>query len=213
MNTVLQPRGSEKTQSNEVLATPHHNSIHRARGSESKISVNGVAAPWDLGALGLSTASMKLTNWNDGYVLETDPRREDPLYYYMRDGVWGSGVGLEVDPLYKEHKATEVCIRVFQEHQAREAAMVPAERKEMYHRIIPVLVARFPNWSQVTLHTHYLPDLMEGGSLSEMFAALGFVCPTEVGTNEIICTRTMNPDSRSSAGTPKASFWKRLFGA
>ena len=156
---------------------------------------------------------MKVASWNDGYVLETDPRREDPLYYYMRDGVWGSGVGLEVDPLYKEQKVTEVCIRVFREHQAREAAMQPAERKEMYHRIIPVLVARFPKVSQVTLHTHYLAELMEGGSLSAMFVSLGFGCPTEVGTNEIIYTKVVNSGSPSSVGTQKASFWKRLFWA
>jgi hypothetical protein len=148
---------------------------------------------------------MKLAEWNDGYVLETDSRREDPIYYYMRDGVWGSGVGLEVDPLYEEHRATEVCIRVFREHQAREAGMQPAQRKEMYRRVISFLVARFPNWSRVTLHSTYLPELMEGGLLSAMFATLEFVCPTEVGTNEITCTKAVRIDSESSASTPKAS--------
>src|SRR5262245_39846378 len=112
---------------------------------------------------------MKRAKWNDGYVLDTDPRREDPLYYYMRGSDWGSALGLRVEPAYQEHKATKVCICVFREHEAREAGMQPTERKEMYSRIIPVLVTRFPKWSQITLRSAYLSDLMEGGYLSAVF--------------------------------------------
>lgn len=67
------------------------------------------------GYCAFKTLSMKLATWKDGFVFDTDPRREDPLYYYLLDGAWGSDsvVGFEIDPRYNEHKATSVCIRVF----------------------------------------------------------------------------------------------------
>jgi hypothetical protein len=34
----------------------------------------------------------KLAFWDDGYVIEIDGLRKDPLYYYMRDGGWGNGI-------------------------------------------------------------------------------------------------------------------------
>ena len=117
---------------------------------------------------------MKLAKWDDGYVLDADPRREDPLYYYMQEGGWGSALGIEVAPLYEEHTATRVSIRVWPEHLPREAGMEAVERRDMYHRVVYVLLSRFPKWSQVTLQSSYLTEITEQGLVSGAFAAAGF---------------------------------------
>ena len=117
---------------------------------------------------------MKLAKWDDGYVFDADPRREDPLYYYMREGGWGSALGIEVDPLYEEHTASCVSIRVWPEHLPREAGMDSSEIHQMYPRVISVLLARFPKWSRVTLQSSHLPALIERSSLSAAFTAAGF---------------------------------------
>lgn len=44
----------------------------------------------------------------------------------------------------------------------------------MYHRVVSVLLRRFPRWSQVTLQSSYLPEIMEQGSVLEAFAVAGF---------------------------------------
>ena len=117
---------------------------------------------------------MKLAKWDDGYVLDADPRREDPLYYYMREGGWGSALAIEIDPLYEEHSVTTVSIRVWPEHLPREAGLNTEERLQMYPRVISTLLARFPKWSQVTLQSPRLPELLEHSSLSAVFTAAGF---------------------------------------
>ena len=56
-------------------------------------------------------ASIK--EWPDGYLLSMDPRREDPLFYYMKRDDWEHAIGLEVLPLYEERAAVEVTISVW----------------------------------------------------------------------------------------------------
>ena len=132
---------------------------------------------------------MKLAKWDDGYVFDADSRREDPLYYYMRAGAWGSALGIEVDPLYEEDTATSVSIRVWPEHRPREAGMDATERQQMYHRVISILLARFPKWSRITLQSSYLPELMEHGSLSAAFTAAGFSNTMNTAPNERTWTK------------------------
>jgi hypothetical protein len=132
---------------------------------------------------------MKLAKWDDGYVFDADPRREDPLYYYLQEGGWGSALGFEVDPLYEEHTATSVSIRVWSEHLPREAGMDAAERREMYHRVIPILLRRFPKWSRVTLQSSYLPEIMEQDSLPAAFTAAGFSRTMSITPNEQTWTK------------------------
>ena len=117
---------------------------------------------------------MKLAKWDDGYVLDADPRREDPLYYYMRDGGWGCAIGIEVSPLYEEHTALTVTIRIWPEHLPREAGMDAAERLEMYPRVVSVLLRRFPQWSSVTLQTTRISELRDSGRVSVAFEEAGF---------------------------------------
>ncbi len=119
---------------------------------------------------------MKLAKWDDGYIFDMDPRREDPLYYYLKDKGWGSSaIGIEVEPMCEEHKVTTVSIKIWRDHLSREAEMNITERCKMYSRIIPVLLARFPNWLQVTLQSSFLPEIMEHSSLSEAFTEAGFL--------------------------------------
>jgi predicted component of type VI protein secretion system len=133
---------------------------------------------------------MKLAKWNDGYVLDTDPRREDPLYYYMQEGGWGSALGIEVAPLYEEHKAAAVCIRVWPDHLPREAVMSTSERHQMYPRVISVLLGRFPHWSRVTMQSSHLAEIVERTPLSATFMAAGFAQIPNTAPDETTWTRT-----------------------
>ena len=55
----------------------------------------------------------------DGDSIEQDPRGQDPLVYYVPDGNWARAVGVEIEPLYEEDKASVVRTRFFPEHLAR----------------------------------------------------------------------------------------------
>ena len=131
---------------------------------------------------------MKLAKWDDGYVLDSDPRREDPLYYYMREGTWGSAIGIEVSPLYEEQAASKVTIRVWPEHLLREASLNTAERCEMYPRIVSVLLRQFPKWSTVTLQALHISELVKDGQILSMFTKMGFSL-TSSTTDEETWTR------------------------
>jgi len=131
---------------------------------------------------------MKLAKWDDGYLFDADPRREDPLYYYMREGGWGSAIGIEVAPLYHEHSASRVTIRVWPEHLPREAGLDAAERRDMYPRVVSTLLGRFPKWSSVTLQSAYIPELGAHGLVSAAFTEAGFSRSMST-TNEETWTR------------------------
>ncbi len=57
--------------------------------------------------------SINLAEWPDNRVLYTDPRREDPLYYYKSREGWSFVIGFEVAPMYEEYDATSVTIKVW----------------------------------------------------------------------------------------------------
>jgi hypothetical protein len=118
---------------------------------------------------------MRLGKWDDGYVLDTDSRREDPLYYYVRGEDWKAAIGFEVNPLWKEAKADSVTIHVFREHEPRESEMSPLDRLTMYRRVILALLGRFPGWTRVCLNSAYLREILGDGSLPAAFHDAGFV--------------------------------------
>jgi len=120
------------------------------------------------------THMMKLAKWNDGYILDADPRREDPLYYYLLEGGWGAAIGIEVAPLYEEHEATQVVIRIWPAHLPREASLSAVDRCTMYPRVLSILLRRFPKWSSVTLQSDYIPELTELGLVAAAFTEAGF---------------------------------------
>jgi len=135
---------------------------------------------------------MNLAKWDDGYIFHADPRREDPLYYYLRDGAWGSAIGIEVDPLYEEHTASHVTIRVWPQHLPREAGLETREWRDMYPRVVSVLLRRFPKWSSVTLQSSRLRELAELGLLAAAFTQAGF-SQSISASNEQTWTRTCQP--------------------
>jgi hypothetical protein len=138
----------------------------------------------------------KLASWDDGYVIEIDGLRRDPLYYYMQEGKWGTGIGLLVEPRFKERTAKSVSIRVWQSHISREAGMEPAKRQAMYLRVVSSLVSRYSTWSKVTLQSSYLPEIMQHGPLSAVFEAAGFVKCTSLAPDENIWARPVVTDRR-----------------
>jgi hypothetical protein len=121
---------------------------------------------------------MKIAKWDDGFILETDSRREDPLYYYMRRDAWKDAIGFEVDPMYQELEAKEVRISVFPDHRDRENRLSPADREQMYCRVVSALLARFTNWLLVELRSTHRSELSGDPPLRLAFEAAGFL-PTK----------------------------------
>ena len=117
---------------------------------------------------------VNLARWNDGHALAVEPRGEDPLYYYFSSDSWENVLGFEIDPLYRESEVTEVTIRLFADHAAREAMMSKVARDLMYQRVVPTLIERFPKWSKVALHSNYLHEVLEDGSIQAAFRKAGY---------------------------------------
>lgn len=92
---------------------------------------------------------MKIGKWDDGYSLDADPRREDPLYYYLKDKDWSGALGIAVDPMCHEHEVAEVRISIFGNHSGRYAGMTSEEQGTMLTRIIDSLLKRHRNWVTV----------------------------------------------------------------
>lgn len=112
--------------------------------------------------------------WDDGSVLDTDPRREDPLFYYLTKGDWSKAIGFEVLPLYEEAGAEQVQISVFANHRPREAAIGDSEREQLYVRAIPALAKRHRKWRQLTLNAIDLDQILASGALTDELQRLGF---------------------------------------
>jgi hypothetical protein len=138
----------------------------------------------------------KLAKWDDGYMVVSDSRRADPLYYYMQEGKRDTAIGLAVEPRLKERTAESVSIRVWQSYMSREAAMEPAKRQAMYPRVVSSLLGRYPNWSKVILQSAYLSEIMQNRSLSEVFEAAGFVNSTDLTPDESIWTKPFVTDQQ-----------------
>lgn len=115
-----------------------------------------------------------LERWPDGCVLTKDPRREDPLFYYRQEGTWAGAVGFQVLPLYEESAAPEVSISVFVDHLAREQSLDMTDRRRIYVRVIPALVAHHDVWKRVVLRAQDLTGILEGGALGSRLRDLGF---------------------------------------
>lgn len=92
-----------------------------------------------------------LERWSDGYVLDMDPRREDPLFYYRREDDWSGAIGLEVLPLYRERDSEEIELSVFEDHRERELRLSDTERQLLYVRAVPALAGRHDRWKRMLL--------------------------------------------------------------
>ena len=94
---------------------------------------------------------MKVMEWPDGAKIDTDPVRDDPLYYYLGNQDWSQSIGFLVKPEYQEARATNVAIAIWHNHADRAANLTPAEATQMYERVIEALVNRFKHWQQIVI--------------------------------------------------------------
>lgn len=117
---------------------------------------------------------MVLGNWSDGYRLVTDPRREDPLYYYLKADEWPNAIGLEVVPPYEPMQPRDAYISVFREHQARERQLSDADRGRIYERCIPAIARRLRKCKALTVVADKLGHNLAAGPLAGHLANQGF---------------------------------------
>ena len=112
---------------------------------------------------------MKLGQWPDSLSLVTDPRHEDPIYYYMKNDDWEGALGFEVLPLYHENKSCEVCIQLNERFVKLEAELNVEQRKNMYVRALSILLERYYNWTEVTVKSEYFSDLIKEKEFLDLF--------------------------------------------
>jgi hypothetical protein len=113
--------------------------------------------------------------FTDGDAIDQDPRREDPLVYYVRGGDWLQAVGLEIDPPYEEHEATQVRSRVYTDHQARLSGLDQAAVRLVIERLVNALSKAYPQWRAWT--TEWPPFVIERvgvDTLGRLFASAGW---------------------------------------
>jgi hypothetical protein len=115
-----------------------------------------------------------IQEWPDGYLLSMDPRREDPLFYYMEGDDWEHAIGLEVLPLYEERTAPGVSISVWEGHRDREAALAARDREQMYVRSLSALAAYHDRWHEIRLVTEDIAAILGSGALANELVRLGF---------------------------------------
>lgn len=132
-------------------------------------------------------ASIK--EWPDGYLLGMDPRREDPLFYYMKGDDWEHAIGLEVLPLYEERTAVEVSVSVWAGHRDREAALSAREREQMYVRSLSAMAAYLDHWGEIRLVAKNMAEIMESGALASELKRLGFSQTPSSARDSVTWTR------------------------
>ena len=130
-----------------------------------------------------------IQRWEDGYILDMDPRREDPLFYYRREDDWSEVIGFEVLPLYEERTAERVEISVFADHRGREMELETSRREEVYVRVLPALIAHHESWKHVLLRGDDLEVVLESGSLLRELRRLGFDPEIREGSDGVLWSR------------------------
>jgi hypothetical protein len=130
-----------------------------------------------------------IQEWPDGYLLSMDPRREDPLFYYMRGDDWEHAIGLEVLPLYEERTAPRVSISVWAGHRDREDALDARKREQMYVRSLSALAGYHGRWHEIRLVTEDIAAILESGALTNELKRLGFSLTPSSTPNSVTWTR------------------------
>jgi hypothetical protein len=110
----------------------------------------------------------------DGWVLDTDPRREDPLYYCLKHGAWSGAIAFEVLPLWEEERSTEVTIRVCREHRGRESFLNFGERERLYSHVLIALGTRFRKRSRICIRGARIEAVVSDSDLAKAMSSLGF---------------------------------------
>ena len=130
-----------------------------------------------------------IKEWPEGYLLSMDPRREDPLFYYMRGDDWERAIGLELLPLYEERTAPRVSISVWAGHRDRETALAARDREQMYVRSLSALVTYHERWSEIRLVAENIDEIMKAGTLANELKRLGFSLTPSSTPNSVTWTR------------------------
>ncbi len=94
---------------------------------------------------------MLLAEFADDYLIYSESRREDPLYYYMKKDDWNSAIGFEVDPLYKEHSERNVTIKVFKDHQDGFDSLNDVDKLKTVRRLLESLMDYFKHWKTINI--------------------------------------------------------------
>jgi hypothetical protein len=94
---------------------------------------------------------MSVKKWPDGDSLTTDPRGDDPTFYYLPSHDWSKAVGFMVSPLFEHAKALHVEISIPPAFLGRLVACSDQERHKTYRRVLETLVSRFTIWRKLTL--------------------------------------------------------------
>ncbi len=89
-------------------------------------------------------------DFSDGDCIYQDPRREDPLIYYLPAGDWKRAVGLEILPLYEEHEAESVILHFYEGHTARLQLMSDSDLLLIIQRYAHTVSKYFIHWKNLT---------------------------------------------------------------
>ncbi|HSM50353.1 MAG TPA: hypothetical protein VLA75_03025 [Thermoanaerobaculia bacterium] len=115
-----------------------------------------------------------IAEFGGGWVLDTDPRREDPLYYCLKDGDWSGAIAFEVLPLWEEERSTEVTVQVCHEHRGRESSLDFGERERLYSHVLIALCTRFRKWSRICVRGAGVEAAVCDSGLARAMGSLGF---------------------------------------
>ena len=131
---------------------------------------------------------MTLAKWDDGYVVYRDPRREDPLFYYLLKDDWANAVGIKVEPDYNERQAKNITIYL---HLLRPLVANLEQRRVVYNRALPEILKFYPNSESITLRDEYLPEMMSDAEFRNLFVKVGFAPEQETtNRNELVWRRS-----------------------
>ena len=128
-----------------------------------------------------------LRKWADGASLQTDPRDEDPLFYYLF-GDLAQAIGFRVEPLYEHAKSADVTIGLAPHFLARTTLKAPAERLTMYLRVFETLSKRFTGWTRVAIAID--DPLIGDPAFTDVVKQLGWSQPSGESSKQMVFVRT-----------------------
>lgn len=124
--------------------------------------------------------------WPDGDSVETDPRRDDPYFYYLRNGDWKTAVGFDVTPSPEDVRAASVSLSVAPPYLERIERFGDAEQARMYAHVVEALAKRYARWTRITI-SGATRDSLTG--LAARLAPLGWQLQPTSPSDEVVLTR------------------------
>ena len=113
--------------------------------------------------------------FSDGTLIMQEPTGEDPLVYYLPAGDWAHALGIEILPLYEEHKSTAVTIRFWKDHLAQIESLDDSELKVIVGRFADALSRHYSRWKKLTTEwPGWFPERLGETALTQPFAESGW---------------------------------------